>query len=167
MNPAEQMMDLHKSTLATLTDVSVTTLTAVERLIALHINSLHQLLDGSLENTKNLSNNKDPAEAMKVLSGIQAPMINAAMGYSSEAMQIVQTTTTAMSQIFDQYWRGGATRMSALAEGFSSEAGSATNQFSWMSQAGENTGGTHPNGHSARHGTGARGTRAASASRAG
>ncbi|NBS95703.1 MAG: phasin family protein [Betaproteobacteria bacterium] len=117
MNTAEQVMDYQKTAMTTWSDLSVTTMTGVERWVALQLDVMRSLFDGSLEQTRRIGELNEPQDFLSVVGAMGKPMMDTIMSYQNESIQIIQSTGTGLSNILDQHWRGGATKMGSIAEG--------------------------------------------------
>jgi Phasin protein len=117
MNTAEQVMDYQKTAMTTWADLSVTTMTGVERWVALQLDVMRSLFDGSLEQTRRIGELNEPQDFLSVVGAMGKPMMDTLMSYQNESIQIMQSTGTGLSNILDQHWRGGATKMGSIAEG--------------------------------------------------
>ena len=117
MNTAEQVMDYQKTALTTWSDLSVTTMTGVERWVALQLDVMRSLFDGGLEQTRRIGELNEPQDFLSVVGAMGKPMMDTIMSYQNESIQILQSTGTGLSNILDQHWRGGASQMGSIAEG--------------------------------------------------
>ena len=117
MNTAEQVMDYQKTAMTTWSDLSVTTMTGVERWVALHLDVMRSMFDGGLEQTRRIGELNEPQDFLSVVGAMGKPMMDTIMSYQNESIQIIQSTGTGLSNILDQHWRGGATKMGSIAEG--------------------------------------------------
>jgi phasin family protein len=129
MNPAEQMMDLQKTNLAAWTDLSVAAMTGLERLISLQIDVMKTTLDSGVDRPRQMLGQGQPQDMLSMGGTMGRPMLDTAINYGNEAMQIIQSTAIAVGNILDQHLRVGATRMSTFAESVATETQSVVGSF--------------------------------------
>lgn len=106
MNSAEQVIDLHKSSLAAWTDLSVAAMTGLERWVSLHIDVVRSILDGSVEQSRRLGHLGEPQDLLAFMTTMGQPAMAAGLTYAQESFQIAQATVAELTTIFDQRWRG-------------------------------------------------------------
>jgi len=116
MNTAEQVMDMQRSALATWSDLSVTAMTGAERWFTLQIDVMRSLFDGGLDQTRQMGDLDNPQNLIAAMSSMSKPMMETVMSYHNESFQILQSTSSELSTILTQHWRGSATKMQSMAD---------------------------------------------------
>lgn len=122
MNTAEKVMDIHRSALATWSDLSVTSMTGAERWFTLQIDVMRSLFDGGLDQTRQLGDLDNPQSVLTAMGSMSKPMMDTIMSYHNESFQILQSTILELSNTLSQHWRGQATKIQSIGPGSAAQS---------------------------------------------
>lgn len=97
----EKVAAANKATVEVLSSVSSVSLSAVERLVALNLNTARESLSEAASNVEALFAVKDPKALMAFVSGLSEPALSAASAYLRSAYAIAVDSGEALGKLFD------------------------------------------------------------------